>query len=235
MIELKNVSKIYRMGSNDVRALDRVDLAVNEGEFVAVMGPSGSGKSTLLHVLGLLDRPDEGTYALGGRDTRALPDREAARIRNREIGFVFQGFHLLHEETALQNVCLPLLYGRVGGAPAKAQAALEAVGLGHRARHRPFELSGGEQQRVAIARALVKQPKLVLADEPTGNLDSAAGQAILDLLEGLNRRGITLLVITHDERVGARARRLLRMRDGRIVEDSGRPAGGEEGATGSPS
>jgi putative ABC transport system ATP-binding protein len=233
LIELRGVSKKYRMGSAEVRALDGVDLAVTEGEFVAVMGPSGSGKSTLLHVLGLLDRPDEGTYLFGGQDTRGFSDRETARIRNREIGFVFQNFNLLHEETALQNVSLPLLYGRVRDAEVRAREALESVGLGKRAAHRPFELSGGEQQRVAIARALVKRPRLVLADEPTGNLDSAAGSAILDLLEGFHAKGITLVVITHDDRVGARARRILRMRDGRI-EGEGAAGGGEAGKVTEP-
>jgi putative ABC transport system ATP-binding protein len=181
-----------------------------------VTGPSGSGKSTLLHVLGILDRPTSGEYMYRGRDVRTISDRDMARIRNREIGFVFQGFNLLHDETAVRNVSLPLLYGRVAKPGERALKALEAVGLRDRADHRPFEMSGGEQQRVAIARALVKEPALILADEPTGNLDSASGKAVMDILTGLHAKGMTLVVITHDPGVAGRGSRTLRMKDGRI-------------------
>jgi putative ABC transport system ATP-binding protein len=200
-----------------VRALDGVDLEVRRGEWLAVTGPSGSGKSTLLQILGLLDRPTEGRYLLEGADAAGLDDAAASRLRGRRIGFVFQDFHLLPEETALRNTMLPLLYAGVPGARERARAALEAVGLGERLDHRPGELSGGEQQRVAVARALVKEPILVLADEPTGNLDSATGARILDLLAGLHSRGITLVVVTHEAAVAARAGRRLEMRDGRFL------------------
>jgi putative ABC transport system ATP-binding protein len=216
-VRLERASKVYRRGSAEVRALDAVDLVVNRGEWLAVTGPSGSGKSTLLHLIGLLDRPTEGRVLLDGRDATALGDAEASRLRGRSIGFVFQDFHLLPEETALRNVMLPLLYAGTAGAREKARAALESVGLGPRVDHRPAELSGGEQQRVAIARALVKDPLLVLADEPTGNLDSATGERILDLLAELHRKGITLVVVTHEPGVAARAGRRIEVRDGRIA------------------
>jgi putative ABC transport system ATP-binding protein len=217
LVRLERATKVYRRGSAEVRALDAVDLAVHRGEWLAVTGPSGSGKSTLLHLVGLLDRPTAGRVLLDGRDTTALGDAEASRLRGRTIGFVFQDFHLLPEETALRNVMLPLLYAGTAGAVEKARAALESVGLGPRVDHRPAELSGGEQQRVAIARALVKDPLLVLADEPTGNLDSATGERILDLLAELHRKGITLVVVTHEPVVAARAGRRIEVRDGRIA------------------
>ncbi|MHC5038215.1 MAG: ABC transporter ATP-binding protein [Planctomycetota bacterium] len=218
MLELRGVTKVYPMGGGEVRALDGVDLAVEAGDFLAVMGPSGSGKSTLLHVLGFLDRPSAGEYLYRGKNASTLSDRELSRIRNREIGFIFQTFNLLKEETALRNVCLPLLYSRTPHRLAKAAAALEKVGLAQRAEHRPFELSGGEQQRTAIARALVKEPHLILADEPTGNLDTAAGNVIMDLLLDLNREGITIVIITHDEKVAERAKRTIRLVDGRLAD-----------------
>ncbi len=217
LVRLEGATKVYRRGSAEVRALNGMDLEVRRGEWLAVTGPSGSGKSTLLHLLGLLDRPTAGRVLLDGRDATALSDAEASRLRGSSIGFVFQDFHLLPEETALRNVMLPLLYAGVPGAAAKARASLESVGLGARADHRPGELSGGEQQRVAVARALVKDPLLVLADEPTGNLDSANGGRILDLLAELHGRGITLVVVTHEPAVAARAGRRIEVRDGRIA------------------
>lgn len=218
---LEGVRRLHRRGGSEVRALDGVDLEVRRGEWLAVTGPSGSGKSTLLHVLGLLDRPTEGRYLLEGRDTAALDDAAASRLRGRSIGFVFQDFHLLPEETALRNVMLPLLYAGARGARERAMEALRSVGLEGRVEHRPGELSGGEQQRVAIARALVKEPVLVLADEPTGNLDSATGARVLDLLAALHARGITLVVVTHEPEVAARAGRRVEVRDGRIASATG--------------
>ena len=217
LVRLEGVRKIYRRGRTEVRALDGVNLEIRRGEWLAVTGPSGSGKSTLLHVVGLLDRPTEGRCLLEGRDTGALDDAEASRLRGRSIGFVFQDFHLLPEETALRNVMLPLLYAGAAGARERAREALATVDLTHREDHRPGELSGGEQQRVAIARALVKEPLLVLADEPTGNLDTVTGERILDLLEALHRRGITLVVVTHEPAVAGRAQRRVEVRDGKIA------------------
>jgi len=217
LARLEAIRKVHRRGRTEVRALDGVDLEVRRGEWLAVTGPSGSGKSTLLHVLGLLDRPTGGRYLLEGRDVSALDDAAASRLRGRSIGFVFQDFHLLPEETALRNVMLPLLYAGAARARERAREALEAVGLSDRLDHRPAELSGGEQQRVAIARALVKEPLLVLADEPTGNLDTATGERVLDLLSVLHGRGITLVVVTHEPAVAERARRRIEVRDGRVV------------------
>ena len=217
LARLEGIRKVHRRGRSEVRALDGVDLEIRRGEWLAVTGPSGSGKSTLLQVLGLLDRPTAGRYLLDGKDTAALDDAAASRLRGRTIGFVFQDFHLLPEETALRNVMLPLLYAGTAGAGEKATAALASVGLRDRIDHRPAELSGGEQQRVAVARALVKDPLLVLADEPTGNLDSATGARVLDLLAALHGKGITLVVVTHEPSVAARALRRIEVRDGRIL------------------
>ena len=220
IIHLDGVARTYRSGPLVVEALRPVDLRVARGDYLAVTGPSGSGKSTLLHVLGCLDRPTEGRYVLDGRDTSALSDRELATVRNRRIGFVFQRFHLLGDETAVQNVALPLLYAGVGRAERarRARAALDRVGLSHRERHLPGRLSGGEQQRVALARALVKEPTLLLADEPTGNLDSASGATVLELVDAINERGTTVLLITHEADVAARARRQLTIHDGVVKE-----------------
>jgi putative ABC transport system ATP-binding protein len=217
LARLEGVTKSYRRGATEVRALDGVDLEVRRGDWLAITGPSGSGKSTILHLLGLLDRPTTGRVLFEGRDATALPDAEASRLRGRTIGFVFQDFHLLPEETALRNVMLPLLYAGAPRARERAREALDAVGLASREEHRPGELSGGEQQRVAIARALVKEPLVVLADEPTGNLDSATGERILETLGELHRRGIALVVVTHEPAVAARATRRVEVRDGRIA------------------
>jgi putative ABC transport system ATP-binding protein len=218
VIAAQSLARTYRIGNTEVRALRGVDLTVARGEFVALMGPSGSGKSTLMHLLGCLDTPSAGTYRLEGRDVSGLSQDERARVRSTRIGFVFQTYNLLPRLCALDNVALPLLYqGRVRGMKRLAATALRQVGLTHRAGHRPAELSGGERQRVAIARALVVAPTLLLADEPTGNLDSKTGTEILRLLESLHASGRTLLLVTHDSRVAAYAGRTVRMQDGRIV------------------
>ncbi|MGH7818148.1 MAG: ABC transporter ATP-binding protein, partial [Candidatus Binatia bacterium] len=221
MIEVTDVTKTYVLGGGEVHALRGVSLRIEPGEFVAVMGPSGSGKSTLMHVLGLLDAPDSGGYRLLGREVSRLPDDELARLRNETIGFVFQQFNLLPRATAAENVALPALYanGRRPGA-AKVAGALREVGLADRVSHRPNELSGGQQQRVAIARALVNDPAILLADEPTGNLDSESEREIMRILTDLNqRRGMTVVVVTHEAEIAAYARRLVRMRDGRVLSD----------------
>jgi len=225
LAELKGVSKVYRSGTGRravaVEALKDIDLAIEEGEFLAVMGPSGSGKSTLLHILGLLDRPSQGKYLLLGRDVTELEEAEAARTRNRTIGFVFQAFFLLPRATALKNVELPLVYRGLAKSRRRrrAEEALAAVGLADRADHLPSELSGGQKQRVAIARALAQDPAVLLADEPTGNLDTASSHEIMRLFSGLNREGRTVIVVTHEPEVAGYARRIVRMRDGRIVAD----------------
>ncbi|ATL93153.1 macrolide ABC transporter ATP-binding protein [Aeromonas sp. CU5] len=224
LIRLDAVSRRFTLGGSEVAALDRVSLRVAEGEYLAVMGPSGSGKSTLLNVLGLLDRPDEGRYWLGGEDTATLSEPALAQLRGHRIGFVFQSFHLISRLTARENVELPLML--CGIAPAerdrRSQQLLGELGLENRAGHRPAELSGGQRQRVAIARAMAMAPRLILADEPTGNLDSRSGEEVITLLEGLNReQGITLVVVTHDPRLGERAGRRILMNDGRINTDSG--------------
>jgi putative ABC transport system ATP-binding protein len=221
-IEAVDVRRSYAMDGMTVEALRGVTLGIAEGEYVAVTGPSGSGKSTLMHLLGALDRPSSGQLLIGGKDTMKLDDAGLARVRGAEIGFVFQAFQLLGRTNARDNVALPLVYRGVGKAERRrrAIAALEAVGLGHRLTHRPTQLSGGEQQRVAIARALVGEPRLVLADEPTGNLDSANGHEVLNVLERLNReRGVAVVLVTHDAEVAARANRLIRMRDGVVISD----------------
>jgi ABC-type lipoprotein export system ATPase subunit len=219
VIRLENVSRAYP-GRISVEALSGIDLVVEAGEFLAIMGPSGSGKSTLLHIMGCLDRPTSGHYLFRGREVSSLPDRDLAHIRNREIGFVFQAFNLLPEETALENVALPLVYSGVNGKRKKAREALEQVGLGKRMTHRPGELSGGEQQRVAIARALVKRPSVLLADEPTGNLDTESGENVLASLGRLRDEGLTVVVITHDPEVASRAGRIVQLRDGSLVGDA---------------
>ncbi|HWB70838.1 MAG TPA: ABC transporter ATP-binding protein [Egibacteraceae bacterium] len=219
VVAVSDVTRTYQLGGTRVQALRGVSLAVEPGEFVAIAGPSGSGKSTLLHLLGALDRPTSGTVRFSGRDVAELSDAELAALRNREVGFVFQQFQLLARTSALANVALPLVYRGLARAQRArlAREALEAVGLAHRLDHRPAQLSGGEQQRVAIARALVTQPRLVLADEPTGNLDTATGADIIALLRRLNaERGVAVVVITHDREVAAVAPRRLRIRDGLI-------------------
>ena len=223
LIEIRDLTKVYGVGGAAVRALDGINLTLDEGEFVAIMGPSGSGKSTLMNILGCLDRPTDGQYWLGGDDVSKLNRAQLADIRNRRIGFVFQSYNLLPRATALKNVMLPLLYCRNGRRNASerersAREALEVVGLGDRAAHRPSEISGGEQQRVAIARALVNEPLLILADEPTGNLDTTASQEIVDILLGLHERGRTIVMITHEPDLGQQAQRIVFLRDGRVVD-----------------
>jgi putative ABC transport system ATP-binding protein len=218
VIEATGLTRTYRMGTTVVHALRGASLRVAQGEFVALMGPSGSGKSTLMHLLGCLDTPTAGTYLLEGQDVNTLSGDERASVRNARVGFVFQTFNLLPRLSALDNVALPLLYqGHVEEVRQRAATALDRVGLGHRADHRPTEMSGGEQQRVAIARALVTGPALILADEPTGNLDSATGASILQLLSTLNAEGRTLVLVTHDPQVAGHAHRVVRMRDGQML------------------
>jgi putative ABC transport system ATP-binding protein len=221
MMQLSGICREYLVGAETVHALDHVDLSIEAGEYVSIMGPSGSGKSTLLNVLGLLDRPTAGTYRLQGQDVSNLDDDALAAARQQHIGFIFQFFHLIPRLTALENVELPLVL--TGAAPAarreRAARILESVGLKARLDHRPDQLSGGERQRVAIGRAIVMQPSFLLADEPTGNLDSRSGGEIMQILEQLNRDGIALLIVTHDPAIGSRAKRHLTLRDGKIVGD----------------
>jgi putative ABC transport system ATP-binding protein len=223
LIETQKLERIYTMGESEVRALDGVNLSIEAGEFVALMGPSGSGKSTLMHILGCLDRPTAGRYLLEGEEVSRHSDDELARLRNRRIGFVFQNFNLLPRANALENVGLPLLYdGDAADWREKSARALERVGMGHRCEHRPMQLSGGECQRIAIARALVKNPTLILADEPTGNLDSARSREIMGLLVELVKEGRTILMVTHDAAVAEYADRRILFRDGRIMQEEGR-------------
>ena len=220
MIELTDLAKVYRIGTIDVFALNGVSISVERGEMVAIMGPSGSGKSTLMNVLGCLDVPTSGSYFLEGQEVGSLGGNQLAEIRNRKIGFVFQTYNLLPRLTALANVELPMLYGNGNGRRKRAQEALERVGLADRTSHRPTELSGGQQQRVAIARALVKDPAILLADEPTGNLDSRSTAEILAILQDLNRdEGRTVIIVTHEPDIAAQAGRVITMRDGRVVSD----------------
>ncbi len=219
MIELEHVYRTYHVGDTTLNALEDVSEAIPDGDYVAVMGPSGSGKSTLLNVIGCLDRPTAGTYRIDGTDVGSLDEEALCRIRRDTIGFVFQTFHLIARMTAAENVAFPMLFASIPRAKRETRvaAALDAVGLTQRATHRPAEMSGGERQRVAIARATAMRPQVLLADEPTGNLDSASGEQVLALLEQMNRDGLTLLVVTHDPAVAARARRGLLMHDGRIA------------------
>jgi putative ABC transport system ATP-binding protein len=222
IIEVRGLTKTYDLGEVAVHAMDGVDLVVRRGEYVAIMGPSGSGKSTLMNLIGCLDVPTSGTYHLRGKEVSRLSEDELAEIRNEEIGFVFQNFHLLPRQTALRNVELPLVYAGVRTAERRERALemLRLVGLEARAGHQPNQLSGGERQRVAIARALVTRPALLLADEPTGNLDSRTGQEILELFDRLHANGNTIVLVTHDPEVGRRAARIVRVRDGKIESDT---------------
>ncbi len=228
MIELEDIHRLFRVGEETVHALDGIDLRIDTGEYVSVMGPSGSGKSTLLNLLGLLDRPSSGRYRLAGEDVTAMNEAQRADARNRLIGFVFQSFHLIPRLTAFENVELPMILAGIDPARRheQVQQALHSLGLADRARHKPDQLSGGQRQRVAIARAIVNRPRLLLADEPTGNLDQKSGHEVIETLEALNRQGITLIVVTHDPALGERARRALTLVDGRIEADIRRPANG---------
>jgi len=224
MIRLSNIRRSFQVGDETVHALRPLNLEITDGEYISVMGPSGSGKSTLLNILGLLDRPDQGTYSLDENDTVSLSDQEQARVRRHKIGFVFQFFHLIPRLTAAENVALPMVLSGIDPAQRRQRvdAALKALGLADRAGHRPDQLSGGQRQRVAIARATIMQPSIVLADEPTGNLDRASGQEVIAILEKLNSQGITLVMVTHDPELGQRAKRRIMMVDGAIAGDTSR-------------
>lgn len=228
VVDVRNITKTYVLGEIQVKALRGVSFAIAPGEFVAIMGASGSGKSTLMNILGCLDQPTSGEYYLNGRELSKLSGSELARLRNKELGFVFQSYNLLPRLDAVRNVELPLIYAGVSSSERRerALAALKRVGLAERARHRPVELSGGQQQRVAIARALINEPKLLLADEPTGNLDTASSIEIMQIFQELNQRGITVILVTHEEDIAAFAKRILRFRDGLLIEDA--PSEGKE-------
>lgn len=221
LIEIRDIGRKYTIGAEEIHALKSVSLKIYKGEFVALMGPSGSGKSTLMNILGCLDTPTKGTYILNGTNVSALNDNELAEIRNKEIGFVFQTFNLLPRSTSLDNVALPLVYAGFGKVERtqKATAALESVGLGNRITHKPNELSGGQRQRVAVARALVNNPSIILADEPTGNLDTKTSIEIMGLLETIHQKGNTIILVTHEEDIAKHAHRIVRMRDGEIESD----------------
>ncbi len=221
MIEVEKICKTYDLGSQPVHALRDASFKLAQGEFVAIMGPSGSGKSTLMNLLGCLDLPTSGTYRLENIDVQTLSPNQLADVRNRRIGFVFQNFNLLPRASALENIELPLLYGRISNPGKVAREALSKVGLEARARHKPNELSGGERQRIAIARAIVNNPALILADEPTGNLDSRTGEEIMEIFKKLNQDGVTVVVVTHEHHVAQYSNRVLQMKDGAIVSDSG--------------
>lgn len=227
LVLLSGIARTFYLGDSQVYALRDVDLNIRRGEYIAVMGPSGSGKSTLLNLIGLLDRPDAGTYHLEGRDVTTLSPDELAKVRSERIGFIFQSFHLVPRLTAAENVALPLMLAGVGAGERgqRVKQALHEYGLTERANHLPNQLSGGQRQRVAIARATILRPAVLLADEPTGNLDRATGEEVVRLLEALNAQGMTLVVVTHDQALGARARRQLKMEDGRIVADTSNVSG----------
>ncbi|MCC9135666.1 ABC transporter ATP-binding protein [Pontibacter silvestris] len=221
MIETHDISRVYRMGSETIHALKSVSISINKGEYVAFMGPSGSGKSTLMNIVGCLDTPSGGNYILNGNDVSNMTDNELAEVRNKEIGFVFQTFNLLPRQSSLENVALPLIYAGYSKSQReeKAQRALESVGLGHRSGHKPNELSGGQRQRVAIARALINDPSIILADEPTGNLDTKTSYEIMELFENLHAKGNTIIMVTHEEDIAKYAHRIVRLRDGLVESD----------------
>lgn len=222
LIELHDIYKIYRAGESEVRALDGVDLQIDPGEFVAIVGQSGSGKSTLMNLLGCLDLPTKGEYLLDGEDVSDMREESISIIRNRQIGFIFQGFNLIPSLNALENVELPLIYRGLGKAERRALSleALERVGLSHRVHHRPAQMSGGQQQRVAIARAIAARPPIILADEPTGNLDSKSGEEVIEILRELNEEGKTVILITHDNEIALGAHRIIQIKDGQVVSDT---------------
>lgn len=222
MIEVKNVSKTYKMGKEIVTALDNVNVKINDGEFVAIVGPSGSGKSTLMHLVGGLDTPTSGSIYVDGKDISKLKDKYMSIYRNETIGFVFQAFNLENTQTALENVMMPLIFAGVGGRERKEKAknALEMVGLGDKIKHRPTEMSGGQRQRVSIARALVNEPKIIFADEPTGNLDSKNGELIMNLLTDLNKKGYTIIMVTHNMEEARNSKRIIKIKDGQVQEVS---------------
>lgn len=224
IIDLKGISKIYKTGDEDTVALKDIDLTVERGEFLAIMGPSGSGKSTLMHILGLLDRPTSGQYFLEGRDVSKLRDNRLAALRNQRIGFVFQQFNLLPRTTVLDNVLLPSIYGRIKNSRSRALKVIEEVGLSDRINHKSNQLSGGQMQRVAIARALIMNPAIILADEPTGNLDSKRTLEIIDIFRRINSRGSTVILITHEEKIAHHADRIIKLLDGEIVSSAERVA-----------